>query len=168
MAELKKSLYKTLGWEGGFANDPKDSGGPTYRGVTLNTYKSYCRRKGLPVPSIEDLKKLKESDILDIARILYWDKIKGERISNQSMADLIFDFVWMSGLGYIRIIQKSLGLEMDGVFGSITLNELNKRSSPELFDILIRQRRAYLANCNGAKFYLKGWLRRLDSYKYLD
>ena len=144
MADLRKSLSRTLHWEGGYANDPKDSGGPTYRGVTLNTYKAYCRKKGKPVPTIEDLKKLTETDILDIARVLFWNKIKGDEIKNQSIADLIFDMVWMSGLGYVRMIQKSLGVSMDGVFGSQTLSALNSQSSPELFDKLMRQRRTFM------------------------
>jgi len=166
MADLRKSLSKTLHWEGGYANDPKDSGGPTWRGVTLNAYKSYCRKKGKPIPTIEDLKRLTEADILDITRTLFWNKIKGDDIKNQSIADLIFDFVWMSGLGYVRMIQKSLGVATDGIFGPGTLSALNAQASPAFFDKLIRQRRAYLANCNGAKFYLKGWLRRLESYQF--
>lgn len=166
MADLRKSLSKTLHWEGRYANDSNDSGGPTWRGVTLNTYKSYCRKNGKPAPTIEDLKKLTEADILDIARTLFWSKIKGDDIKNQSIADLVFDMVWMSGLGYVRMIQKSLGVSMDGIFGSGTLSSLNLQSSPELFDKLVRQRRAYLTNCNGAKFYLKGWIRRLESFQY--
>lgn len=166
MANLKVSLSKTLGWEGGYANDPHDSGGPTWKGVTLNTYKSYCRRKGKPTPTIEDLRKLTESDIMDIARTLFWDKIKGDQIKNQSIADLIFDFVWMSGLGYVRYIQRTLKITADGIFGNQTLTTLNQKSSQSLFDALIEQRKIYLANCNGSQYYLKGWLRRLNSFQY--
>jgi len=167
MAQLKKSLTNTLRWEGGWLDDPDDTGGKTWKGVTLVTYKSYCRKKGLPVPTAEDLKKLTESDIMDIARTLFWNKIRGDEIRNQSMADLLFDFVWMSGTGYIRNIQRTLGVTSDGIFGKISLTELNKKTSQDLFNRLVEQRRAYLANCSGAWKYLKGWIRRLESFRYI-
>ena len=34
----------------GLASDPADSGGATLVGVTIGTYKDYCRRKGMSVP----------------------------------------------------------------------------------------------------------------------
>lgn len=166
MASLQKSLYKILGWEGGYVNNPHDSGGATFRGVTLNTYKVYCKKKGLPIPTIEDLKKLDEVTIMDLARILFWDKIKGDFIKNQSMADLLFDFVWGSGLDYIKKIQKTLGVRADGIFGNISLNVLNQKTSKSLFDQLWIQRANYLKQCKGAPYYLKGWMRRLNSFTY--
>ena len=39
MANLEKALKNCLKWEGGFANDPDDTGGPTMRGVTIATYR---------------------------------------------------------------------------------------------------------------------------------
>lgn len=37
-----------MGWGGGFANDPHDSGGATFRGITIGTYTHYCKLKGKP------------------------------------------------------------------------------------------------------------------------
>lgn len=38
-------------------NDPADLGGATNKGVTIGTYKEYHKKKGLPEPTVEDLKK---------------------------------------------------------------------------------------------------------------
>ena len=38
---FKQALAFTLGFEGGWANNPKDPGGATMRGVTLRTYRSW-------------------------------------------------------------------------------------------------------------------------------
>ena len=50
-------------WEGGFVNDPADSGGATNMGVTIGTFEVYCHRKGYPRPTVERLKKLTPTDI---------------------------------------------------------------------------------------------------------
>jgi lysozyme family protein len=51
MADYKKLIPHILKWEGGWANDSVDKGGPTMKGITLNTYKSYCKMKGKSVPT---------------------------------------------------------------------------------------------------------------------
>ena len=169
MANLETALKKVLGWEGGFANDPDDSGGPTMKGVTIATYKEYCRRKGRPVPTVNDLKKITNTEILDLADMLYWSKIQGDKISNQSIANLCFDCIWGSGTGYIKVIQKVLGVTSDGIFGSISLGTLNNWTPQEqIFTMLWNRRKTYLSSCSGAWKYLKGWLRRLNSYKFVE
>ena len=169
MANLDIALTKVLGWEGGFANDPHDSGGATYRGVTIGTYARYCKLKGRPAPTVDDLKRLDHATIRDIADTLYWKKILGDRILNQSIADLCFDCVWGSGTGYIKIIQKVLGVTADGIFGNQTLTYLNGYNPQRvLFDKLWQRRKAYLAGCKSAKYYLKGWMRRLNSFTYRE
>lgn len=169
MANLETALKKVLGWEGGFANDPDDSGGPTMKGVTIATYKEYCRRKGRPVPTVNDLKKITNAEILDLANLLYWSKIQGDKISNQSIANLCFDCIWGSGTKYIKVIQKVLGVQADGIFGPVslkTLNEWNPQS--QIFEMLWNRRSSYLASCSGAWKYLKGWMRRLNSYTFVE
>ena len=169
MAKLETALKKVLGWEGGFANDPDDAGGPTMKGVTIATYKEYCRRKGRPVPTVEDLKKITNAEILDLADLLYWSKIQGDKINNQSIADLCFDCVWGSGTGYIKVIQKVLGVTADGIFGNISLSTLNNWTpQQQIFEMLWNRRKTYLSSCSGAWKYLKGWMRRLNSFSFIE
>lgn len=169
MARLETALQKVLGWEGGFANDPDDSGGPTMKGVTIATYKEYCRRKGRPVPTVNDLKKITNTEILDLADLLYWSKIRGNEIKNQSIANLCFDCVWGSGTGYIKVIQKVLGVTADGIFGPASLNALNNwNPQSKLFELLWNRRKKYLEGCSSAWKYLKGWMRRLNSFKFVE
>lgn len=169
MAKLEIALQKVLGWEGGFANDPDDSGGPTMKGVTIATYKEYCRRKGRPTPTVDDLKRITNAEILDLANLLYWSKIQGDKINNQSIANLCFDCVWGSGTGYIKIIQKVLGVTPDGIFGAISLGTLNNWTpQSQIFSMLWERRKTYLSSCSGAWKYLKGWMRRLNSFTFSE
>ena len=125
MANLDIALQKVLGWEGGFSNDPLDSGGATCRCVTIGAYTQYCKLKGKRIPSVLDLKRLVYSTIKDLVDVLYWKKIMGDQIKNQSIANLCFDCIWGSGTGYIKKIQCVLGVSQDGIFGSMTLNAIN-------------------------------------------
>lgn len=169
MANLETALKKVLGWEGGFANDPDDSGGPTMKGVTIATYKEYCRRKGRPVPTVDDLRKITNAEILDLANLLFWSKIQGDKISNQSIANLCFDCIWGSGTKYIKVIQKVLGVQADGIFGPVSLKTLNEwNPQRQIFEMLWNRRSSYLASCSGAWKYLKGWMRRLNSYTFVE
>lgn len=169
MAKLDIALKKVLGWEGGFANDQDDTGGATMKGVTIGTYTEYRRRKGLSKPKVADLKKITSAEIYDLANTMFWAKIKGDEIRNQSIANLCFDCVWGSGTGYIKIIQQVIGTTADGVFGPKSLEALNSYTpQSELFYRLWNRRKRYLEGCSTAWKYLNGWLRRLRSYDFAE
>ncbi len=167
MANLEKALKKCLKWEGGYANDPDDTGGPSMRGVTIATYREYCRRVGKPVPTVNDLKKISYEEIVDLADKLFWSKIMGNRIKNQSIANLCFDSVWGSGLGYIKVIQRVLGVQVDGIFGPNTLAKMNNwNPQSDLFERLWKRRKTYFEGCSTAWKYLNGWMNRLRSFTF--
>lgn len=121
MADVKKLAPFILKWEGGFVNDPDDLGGATNMGVTMATYKVYCKRKGRPEPAIDDLKHLSNDEWIDILKSLYWDKWKADQIKSQSVANILVDWVWASGNYGIKIPQELLGVTADGIVGKIPL-----------------------------------------------
>lgn len=121
MADVKKLAPFILKWEGGFVNDPDDLGGATNMGVTMATYKVYCKRKGRPEPAIDDLKHLSNDEWIDILKSLYWDKWKADQIKSQSVANILVDWVWASGNYGIKIPQELLGVTADGIVGKNTL-----------------------------------------------
>lgn len=47
MADVRKLKPFILKWKGGFVNDPADLGGATNKGVTIDTYKEYRKKKEL-------------------------------------------------------------------------------------------------------------------------
>lgn len=80
MADVKKLAPFILKWEGGFVNDPDDLGGATNMGITIATYRVYRKRKGLPEPTVDDLKHLSNDEWIDVLKSLYWDKWKADQI----------------------------------------------------------------------------------------
>lgn len=151
----------------GIANDPADRGGATMVGVTIATYRDYCKRKRLPTPSVPSLSKLSYSEWLEILKTMFWDRWQADHIADQRVAEMLVDWVWTSGSYGITIPQKLLGVKADGIVGRKTLYAVNSRNPAELFESLRLERIAYTNRiCQlrpaNAKFR-SGWLRRINS-----
>lgn len=170
MADVKKLEGFIKKWEGGFANDPDDRGGATMCGVTMATYETYCRRMGKGKPTVEDLRGMTEREWGEILKTMYWDRWKADRIVNQSVANILVDWVWASGVWGIKRPQRVLGVKEDGVVGSLTLNAVNARDAKNLFYALKADRIKYVdeicrKNPSQAKFR-NGWIRRINDLKW--
>lgn len=170
MAKINILAPFILSWEGGFVNDPADRGGATNKGVTIASFKSWRKSKGLPEPTVEDLKKLTDEEAIAIMKEKYWDRWKADQIKDQSIANILVDWVWGSGVYGIKIPQKMLGVKQDGIVGPQTLAALNAKDSKEFFLEIKAEREAYFnrivkSRPANAKF-LRGWLRRLSCIRY--
>lgn len=173
MADYKKLIPHILKWEGGWANDPADKGGPTMKGITLNTYKLYCKLKGKPVPTQTDLKNISQEEWGYIFKTFYWDKWKADQIQNQSIANLLVDWTWGSGQWGIKHPQTVLGVTADGIVGPKTIAAINKYPDQRvLFNKLWARRKKHFESIAATnvsqKKFLKGWLNRLNDLKYTD
>ena len=171
MADVTKLIPHILKFEGGFVNDPDDLGQETNKGVTYKTYKLYRKRKGLPEPTIEDLKNLSDEEFTDILKTMYWDSCLGDRIESQSVANAIVDWAWNSGTRTaVKEVQQILGVEDDGILGYITLAAINSRSPLPLFGAIQTARKFYIERICIArpknKKYYKGWVNRINNLQY--
>lgn len=154
-----------LSWEGGFANIPGDRGGATNKGITIATYRSVFGKER----TVEDLKTITDIEWLYIYKSRFWDKWKADDIRDQSIANLLVDWLWNSGKYGIRIPQSVLGVAIDGFVGPKTIAAINSHpDQQELFRLLWEARKAYFERiAKGAqKKFLKGWLNRLGGIKY--
>lgn len=173
MADVNKLVPFILKWEGGFVNDPDDLGGATNKGVTFATYKEYCKKKGRKEPTIEDLKNISVEDWTDIMKGSYWDRWKADQIKNQSVANILVDWVWMSGVHGIKKPQVVLGVKADGLVGPNTINALNSYPSQrELFDRIKQARYAFIDDiCKSRpanEKFRKGWCNRLEGLTFQE
>lgn len=173
MANITKLEPYILKWEGGWSNDPADKGGPTMKGVTLAVYTLYCKSKGRPTPTQKNLKDISYPEWEDILKTMYWDKWQGDKINSQSIANLLVDWVWTSGKYGIIFPQRVLGVKDDGIVGPKTIEAINKYpNQKELFQKFWDRRKKHfeaIANSSPAnKKFLKGWLNRLNDFKWRD
>lgn len=171
MATIKKLVPKIIKWEGGFANHKYDKGGATNKGITIDTFRNYRKSKNLATPTVDDLKNISDAEWMAILKTYYWDRWKADEINNQSIANLLVDWVWASGVYGIKYPQQVLGVTADGIVGKKTLAAINDYPNQEqLFSKLWKRREQHFRNlaANNAtqQVFLKGWLNRLNDFKY--
>lgn len=154
----------------GYANDPADSGGATMCGITIATYRSYRKRLGYASTSVEDLKAISFDDWRNILKSMFWDKWKANQINNQSLANILVDFVWASGVNGIKIPQRILGVKADGIVGPVTLAAVNNADSSSLFDEIHKARIEFVENIVNRRpsqsRFIKGWKRRINAITF--
>lgn len=174
MASVDKLLPFILKWEGGFVNDPADLGGATNKGVTIATWRKVgCDKDGDGDIDVDDLKLLTNKEVRDrVLKPYYWDRWRADEIKSQSVANILVDWVWGSGVYGIKIPQRLLGVTVDGIVGPKTLTAVNARDPKELF-VAIKQERIDFINriCVTRPMnrkFRRGWLKRLESIRYND
>lgn len=171
MAKIEKLVPKILKCEGGSVNHPNDKGGATNKGVTIGTYTFYRKFKGLPAPTVEDLNNITSDEWMDILKTLYWNKWRADEIRNQSIANLLVDWYWGSGVYGIKYPQRVLGVTADGIVGVKTLAAINDYpDQEELFQKLWDRRKKHFEDIvkrdPSQKVFLNGWMNRLNDYKF--
>lgn len=170
MADVRKLAPFILKWEGGFVNDPDDLGGATNMGVTVGTYEAYCQKKGYPKPTIERLKNLTKEEWTEILKTMYWDRWKADLITSQSVANILVDWVWASGVHGIKRPQKLLGVTADGLVGAKTIAAVNAADPKKLFDAIKADREKFIDEICKARpkneKYRRGWMNRINDLMF--
>jgi lysozyme family protein len=174
MANIQILAPIILKFEGGFENSPNDTGNYTdahvligsNKGITPNTYKTTY---GV-YPTIDQMKNISLDQFSFILKKLYWDRWRADNIKNQSIANILVDWVWASGTWGIIKTQALLGLSQDGVVGSMTLAAINSLDQETLFNRIVAARISFVENIVAAhpnqKQWLHGWENRINSFNF--
>lgn len=172
MADVNKLVPFILRWESDkYVNDPADRGGPTKYGITLATWRHVGYDKdGDGRINAEDIKRLDKSDFARVLKRNFWDRWQADRIKSQSVADMLVDWVWTSGVYGIKIPQSLLGVKIDGVVGPQTITAVNSQEPHKLFDRIKKERLRFVArivrNNPGQKRFLNGWNNRINALTF--
>lgn len=170
MANFTTSYNRTAANEGGYQVSPNDPGNyngagqlvGTNWGISAKVYEEWLGRS----VTAQDMKSMTKATAKNIMQAKYWDKIKGDQLPNQYVADIFFDGVVNHGQG-VRLAQEVLGVSQDNIFGPQTLTALLNASPATFYNAYKERRRKYyyqLAQNPGQLVFLSGWLERLDKY----
>ena len=172
MANFNEAFENTMKSEGGYVNDPDDPGGETYKGIARKRNSKWdgwitvdLLKQKPNFPKNLDQDEALQQKIKDFYEINYWDKVRGDSISDQDVAESIFDFGVNAGpKTSAKLAQISVQAEPDGVIGPKTLKKLNtedKKTFLALFALAKIGR--YVNICeknNTSRKYFYGWVRR--------
>lgn len=172
MADIYQLAPFILKWEGGFVNDPVDKGGATNMGVTIGTWRSVGYDKdGDGDIDVDDLHLLTREDVIErVLRPHYWNRWRADEIHNQSVANILVDWVWASGTHGIKRPQRILGVTADGIVGPKTLAAVNSMDPMELHFRIKNDRIRFIDEiCKGnpsQERFRRGWLNRINELTF--
>lgn len=176
MAEVEKFEPFVLRWEGGskYTNKKSDRGGATKYGITIATWRTVGYDKnGDGKIDEKDVQLISEEDFKKVLKRNFWDKWKADEIKNQSVAEILVDWLWASGKWGIIKPQQLLGVKADGIVGKQTLAAVNGYPNQrQLFEALKNARKSYINKLIKADpsqiVNKKGWLNRINALEYKE
>ncbi len=156
---LDRALTLVLKHEGGYVDHPKDPGGATNKGVTIATFKRYVN----PAGTVDDLKKLTDTQARTVFERQYWDAIRGNQLPS-GLDYAVFDFAVNSGpKRAAQFLQKIVGVEPDGVIGPETLKAVAAYGDTRLaITNLCVMRLDWLEGLKTWTTFGKGWEKRVN------
>lgn len=173
MASFDLFLPMLLRFEGGYVNDPSDPGGETNKGITMATFRQ-CSHELLGLdPTSENLQSLTDAQAGIVYRALYWDKMSGDDVQLQDLANIVCDFYVNAGTNATVLLQRilnSMGAHVaeDGSIGPASVQALNVLNQTEVYRQYKQGRINYYQNL-GQRFpqFLQGWLNRVNAFPNL-
>ena len=157
-ARYPESYAFTLGYEGGYVNDPNDPGGCANAGITIGTLQAW--RGASMTVTCEDVAALTEPEIGMIYATNYWAPVWGNRLP-VGINCQVWDFGVNAGPSRaIKTLQACIGTKQDGIMGPDTLGTTMERDSDELLQEYHERRQAYYESLDGWVHYGTGWTNR--------
>lgn len=162
MADFRFAIPTLLRHEGGYVNDPIDSGGETAFGISRRSY-----------PDL-DIAHLTRAEAEDIYRRDFWAPLQLDAVKDQQLATKVFDSAVLIGKARaVKFLQRALQIAgggivaVDGRIGPDTLHAVNTASPPLLIEAYRHLLATYYEGLAEAvptnTKFLKGWLNRANS-----
>lgn len=161
MSNFIKTTDYTLQNEGGFTNNPADTGGPTNWGITQTTFERFLRDE----VTVSQMKAMTRDDALAVYKSLYWSPLGLDGIVDDDVATAIFDVAVNRGPHpAIRYAQEASKIPVDGLMGPLTAEAINKISKNNFlvrFTTLVQASYIELVDASPARVvFLAGWSAR--------
>lgn len=179
--------------EGGYANNKADRGGETYAGIARNFWPKWEGWKKIDEYKIQHAKSKSPSSLSNwvnnSAKVIsepvsamvskfyktnFWDTMKLDTITDQQLANTIYDFAVNSGTDRAsKTLQSAandtglVNLEVDGKVGPKTIAAINALNPMNVYMNYNRRRETFYRGIakGSQEEFLKSWLNRLKAYK---
>lgn len=164
-----KSFELMLKSEGGFSDDPRDSGnhlpdgraGCTNLGVTQTAWEAYVGHQ----VTTQDMRDLTPEKVKTFYKKKYFDAVRGDELPI-GLDYLLFDFAVNAGPGRsIMCLQAAVGTTPDGGFGPLTFAAMHATDPATLIERFSAEKVVFYRGLDNFKVYGEGWLNRVAEVK---
>ena len=152
--------------EGGYVLDHRS--GPTNFGIIKRYLDIYLRLTGHAPISLAAFHALKETDVIvsDYYESQYWEPMKCDELHGDSVAIVLADGAVQHGcVTMTELLQKCVGVSIDGNFGPLTLraveNKITSLGSNGVATILLVERWTSIYKVINDPIDMVGWKNRL-------
>jgi len=187
MADFSKAHREVMGNEGGYANNPADTGGETYKGIARKHHPSWAgwvfidkaKKTVTKQPAygtsswrewVRQFNAVLQCDntlqgwVLSFYRANFWDANRCGDVVDQRVATWLYDHVVNAGGRGAKWMQEAAGVKADGAIGPKSIAAINAADPAQLLQeaedvaAFYRLDRA-VADASQIQF-LPSWLRR--------
>ena len=167
MSRFQECLARILKHEGGYVNDPLDSGGRTNLGVTQRVWEEFVGH----LVTEADMKALTPEKIAPMYKLKYWNPSYCE-VLPKGLDYVVFDFAVNAGTGRsVKTLQQAIGCVADGVIGPKTMAVINDANPKDLIAKFSDARADFYQGIIARKpdqaRFIKGWLNRVEESRKL-
>ena len=160
MDAFTRALAFTLPSEGGYVDNPNDTGGATDKGVTQAVYNVWRSTQGFPTRPVE---QIEDAEVQNIYQHLYWNPAHCAELGD-TLSIAHFDFAVNHGVfGAAKILQQAAGVFADGIIGPATLAAVSATTgiTAKYLDLRADFYRQLAADEAHDAAFLDGWLDRV-------
>lgn len=171
MANYQNIIPFIMKWEGGLSKNPNDyyakfpvdsSGYHTNKGIAWKVFSSVY---GSDANAKKRWYNITPQDWAVFYKKNYWDKMQGDLIKSQRIADVLVNWAWGSGTSIpSKAIQRIVGVTPDGVIGAKTVKAINEGNEAQIFAKLQKANLDFFDNLTKKPEYSMfktGWDNRL-------
>ena len=157
--------------EGGYANNPSDPGGETYRGISRANWPAWsgwaivdAAKSDPAFPHVLDGEETLQNLVKSFYSVHFW-RFAG--LNSQAVANKLLDMAVQDGLetavkclqNALRFVLNSPHVSLDGQYGPETERAANEADVQSLLQELRAQMALYYCGRNNPAF-IRGWMRR--------
>lgn len=138
--------------EGGYADDPYDSGGKTKYGISVNNNAKALKRLG-----VTDIRNLTVDQAKEIYYSDYWQACRAHLIQDDMLAFIHFDAAVNHGVGQSILFMNRMKKNPEYFEG----NGKNQALFMAMFIEYTGIRLRFYTRCKTRKIHLEGWVKRM-------
>jgi lysozyme family protein len=165
MANFEQAFEKMIADEGGYVlhTVSGDTGGMTYAGIARNKNPQWGGWNLIDHNEINN--PLLTGMVRGFYKAEFWDRLRGNEITNQVVAESVFNFGVNTGLSVaVKLAQLIVGATPDGAVGPVTLQKFNAidgEAFKKSYALAKITRYADICNKNRKQSkFLLGWINR--------